>query len=59
MTTGYTISQADFGTLFTELLNTRAQYESLRIGEAPFGERAAVLDRLHTLRHDMNLMRQG
>ena len=49
---------SDFGQLFSELLTTRAQYESLRIGGAPFSKRADMLDRLHTLRHDMDLMRR-
>ncbi len=49
---------ADFGQLFSELLSTRAQYESLRIGGAPFTKRADMLERLHTLRHDMSLMRR-
>lgn len=53
-----TIPQADFGAMFHELLTTRAQYESLRIGGAPFAKRADLLDRLHTLRHDMDLVRR-
>ena len=48
----------DFGSLFHELLTTRAQYESLRIGGAPYAQRADLLERLHTLRHDMDLMRR-
>ena len=58
MSRGHTTSQAEFGSLFHELLATRAQYESLRIGGAPFGQRAEMLDRLHTLRHDMDLARR-
>ena len=49
---------SDFGQLFSELLTTRAHYESLRIGGAPFAERADMLERLHTLRHDMSLVRR-
>lgn len=49
---------ADFGQLFNELLSTRAQYESLRIGGGPFSKRADMLERLHTLRHDMDLVRR-
>ena len=55
---GHTNTSAEFGSLFHELLTTRAQYESLRIGGAPFTQRADLLERLHTLRHDMNLMRR-
>jgi len=51
-------TKADFGQLFSELLNTRAHYESLRIGGAPFSQRADMLERLHTLRHDMDLVRR-
>ncbi len=57
MSRGHT-TQAEFGALFRELLTTRAHYESLRMGGAPFGERAALLDRLHNLRHDMSVMRR-
>ena len=49
---------SDFGQLLSELLTTRAQYESLRIGGAPFSKRADMLDRLHTLRHDMERLAQ-
>ena len=52
------ISNADFGSLFHELLTTRAQYESLRMGGAPFAQRADLIERLHTLRHDMDLVRR-
>ena len=53
------VAGAGFGSLFTELLSTRARYESLRIGGAPLAERADLLERLHTLRHDMNLVRRN
>lgn len=51
-------SPKDFGSLFHELLTTRAQYESLRMGGAPLDKRADMLERLHTLRHDMSLVRR-
>lgn len=53
-----TTQRSDFGTLFQELLSTRAHYESLRMGGAPFSERAATLERLHGLRHDMDVIRR-
>ena len=55
---GHNTRQSDFGSLFHELLTTRAQYESLRIGGAPFAERADLIDRLHTIRQDMDLVRR-
>ena len=58
MSRGTMIQQDEFGTLFNELLATRSQYEVLRISGGPFGERAMMLDRLHTIRHDMDLMRR-
>jgi hypothetical protein len=58
MTRGYATTQAEFGTLFRELLSTRAQYESMRIGGAGFGDRAEMLDRLHTLRANMSMVRK-
>ena len=58
MSRGTMNPQNEFGTLFNELLTTRAQYEALRIGGGPFSERATMLDRLHTIRHDMDLVRR-
>ena len=58
MSRGHAMPQTEFGALFRELLETRAQYETLRIGGAAFGQRAEVLDRLHTLRQEMSWMRE-
>ncbi len=58
MSRGNMIPQDEFGTLFNELLATRAQYESLRMSGGPLGERATMLDRLHTIRHDMDTVRR-
>ena len=58
MSRGNMIPSGEFGTLFNELMTTRAQYEALRISGGPFGERAMMLGRLHTIRHDMDLIRR-
>jgi len=58
MSRGHMIQQGEFGALFQELLSTRAHYEGLRIAGGPFGDRANMLYRLHTLRHDMDVARR-
>ena len=57
MSRGITTPQAEFGALFEELLATRARYESLRIAGASYSDRADLIERLHSLRHDMGLLR--
>lgn len=59
MSRGITTPQAEFGALFNELLATRARYESLRIAGASYSDRADMIERLHSLRHDMGLLRAG
>ena len=59
MSRGTMIPQDEFGALFNELLATRAQYESLRISNGPLGQRASMLERLHTIRHDMGVARRS
>ena len=59
MSRGITTPQAEFGALFNELLATRARYESLRIAGASYSDRADLIERLHSLRHDMGLLRAG
>lgn len=58
MSRGHMIPQDEFGRLFNELLDARTQYESLRIAGGPFGERATMLGRLHSLRRDMDQLRR-
>lgn len=58
MSRGITTPQAEFGALFNELLATRAHYESLRMAGASYSDRADVIERLHSLRHDMGLLRR-
>ncbi len=57
MSRGTTTPQAEFGALFDELLATRARYESLRIAGASYSDRADLIERLHSLRRDMGLLR--
>jgi hypothetical protein len=57
MSKRHTQSNADFGALFRQLLDTRNRYETLRSGGAPFAERSELLDRLHDLRAEMALLR--
>jgi len=59
MSRGHTLPQAEFGELFQELLTTRARYEALRMGGAPFGQRAELLARLHALRSTMGQLRNS
>ena len=59
MSQGTTTPQAEFGALFNELLATRARYESLRMAGASYADRADLIDRLHSLRHDMGLVRRS
>ena len=59
MSRGITTSQAEFGTLFDELLATRARYENLRMAGASYSDRADMIERLHSLRHDMGLLRRS
>lgn len=59
MSRGTTTQQAEFGALFNELLATRARYESLRMAGASYSDRADLIDRLHSLRHDMGLVRRN
>jgi len=59
MSTAHAMPQHEFGALFSELMATRAHYETLRINGAPFDERAQLLDRLHHLRHDMGVVRRS
>ena len=59
MSRGITTPQAEFGALFDELLATRARYESLRIAGASYSDRADMIERLHSLRHDMSLLRRS
>ncbi len=57
MSRGVTTPQAEFGALLNELLATRARYETLRMAGASYSERADLIDRLHSLRHDIGLAR--
>jgi hypothetical protein len=59
MSQGSTTPQAEFGALFNELLATRARYESLRMAGASYSDRADMIDRLHSLRHNMSLLRRN
>jgi hypothetical protein len=59
MSRGHALPQAEFGELFQELLTTRAHYETLRIEGAPFGQRAEMLERLHSLRSNMGRLRNS
>ena len=49
----------NFADLFSELLTVRSQYEAMRSGGASFDQRAAMIDRLHTLRHDVGIARRA
>ena len=49
----------NFADLFNELLTVRSQYEAMRSGGASFDQRAAMIDRLHTLRHDVGIARRA
>ncbi len=57
MSRGTTMPQAEFVALFNELLATRAHYETLRMAGASYSERIDLIDRLHSLRHDIGLAR--
>jgi hypothetical protein len=48
----------DFKPLLTDLLSTRAEYETLRVLDGPLDERAAMLTRLQGLRADLARVRR-
>ena len=50
---------SSFWTLFKELRTTRTSYEALLAAGMPLNNRANHLERLHTIRAEMAVARQG